>query len=135
VHPGHCSILAPARPYRSLGKNKRGIIDLLKQRIEGKYIRTKTDMGIKLDNKYRFRPVIEFENQNKQRVRFTTSIAQSPHPFQIGKMVTVFYEPDKPKKAQVYDFVHLWFSTLILIGFGLFFVTMGLVGFVANSGK
>lgn len=108
------------------------VIELLPQRTRGKYIRVNTAEGIQVENKYLYRPVVEFKPQSGRAVRFTASVASHPAPYQVGDKVKVLYDSNHPKQAQIHSFVYLWFNVLMLIGFGLLTLGMGLLGLLLS---
>ena len=121
-----------SRIMRSL-QAEGSVGELLRQRIEGEYVRTRTASGTKIVMKYRYRPVIEFQTQDGQDVCFVPSIALRPAPYQVGDKVCVLYDPEKPERAQINDFIHLWFYVVMLIFFGLFSLGMGVLSYMMSS--
>ncbi len=102
-------------------------MELIQRRARGKFIRVKTEQGIKLEQKYLYRPLIRFRTKDGRTIRFTPSIAMRPAPYQVGDRVSILYEPEHPKQAQINRFLYLWFYTLMLIFFGFFTMGMGLL--------
>lgn len=108
------------------------VVELLRQQAQGERIRVKTEEGVRLKEKYLYRPVIEFTPIRGRIIRFTAGIASRPTTYQVGDTVDVLYDPDAPHQAQINHFTHLWFYPLLFVFFGIFLIVMGLVGF-ANS--
>lgn len=108
------------------------VIELQRRRAEGEYVRTRTDAVTRLQPKYLYRPVVEFATPRGRRVRFVGGVAMRPAPYRIGARVPVLYDPDNPQRAQINRFVYLWFYMLMLMGFGTFFMAMGLLGYVLS---
>lgn len=100
------------------------VIELIPRRVRGEFIRVKTADGIKLEQKYLYRPVVRFRTRDGRTIRFVSNIAMRPAPYQVGDRVSVLYEADHPKQAQINRFLNLWFNTIMLISFG--FLTMGM---------
>jgi hypothetical protein len=101
------------------------VIELLQKRVRGEFIRVKTEDGVKLEQKYLYRPLIRFRTRDGRTIRFTPSIAMRPTPYQIGDRISVLYEPDRPSQAQINRFIYLWFYSIMFIAFGFFTLGMG----------
>lgn len=108
------------------------IIELRRLRVEGEYVRTQTGSETTVQPKYLFRPVVQFTTDRGRRVRFVAGVAMRPAPYQVGARVPVLYEPGNPEQARINQFVDLWFYVLLRIGFGVFFVAMGLLGYALS---
>jgi hypothetical protein len=106
------------------------VIELLQKRARGKFIRVKTEGGVKLEQKYLYRPLVRFRTQDGQTIKFSPSIAMRPAPYQVGDRIKVIYEPDRPKQAQINRFVYLWFFPIMFITFGFFTLGMGLLFYI-----
>jgi hypothetical protein len=104
------------------------VIDLVRQRVEGEYVRTRTKDEIRLESKYRYRPVVQFDTAEGRTITITVGLAERPAPYQVGASVEVLYDPNNPGAARLNRFSHLWFYTLMLAGFGVFTLGMGLLG-------
>lgn len=103
------------------------VIELLRQRAEGEYLRVKTAQGVKTEKKYLLRPVVRFQTQSGHTIQFSPSIAIRPAPYQVGERVSVLYLTNNPQQAQINRFVYLWFYVIILIFFGFFMLGMGMM--------
>lgn len=103
------------------------VIELLRQRAQGEYLRVKTAQGVKIEKKYLFRPVVRFQTQSGRTIQFSPSIAIRPTPYQVGERVRVLYLSDNPQQAQINGFVYLWFYVIIVIFFGFFMLGMGIM--------
>jgi hypothetical protein len=108
------------------------VIELVKQRVEGEYVGSRSELGVKIEKKYRYRPEIRFETPSGETVEFISGIAMRPAPYELGERVEVIYDPQNPHQAQINRFVNLWFYTLMLLFFGLFTLGMGLLGVILN---
>lgn len=108
------------------------VVELQRWRAEGEYVRTRTEEGSRVQPKYLYRPVVQFTTNRGRRVRFVAGVAMRPAPYQIGMRVPVLYEPGNPQQARINRFIDLWFYVLLLIGFGVFFVVMGLLGYTLS---
>jgi hypothetical protein len=104
------------------------VTDLIPVRAEGEYVVSKGEEGTKIERKYRYRPEIRFKTHAGRTIDFIAPIATRPSRYAIGDPVEVIYDPEKPQTAQINSFLYLWFFTLMLVGFGLFFVGMGVLG-------
>jgi hypothetical protein len=85
---------------------------------------------MKLEKKYLYRPLVSFRTQDGRTIKFTPSIAMRPAPYQVGDRISVLYEPDRPKQAQINRFVYLWFYSIMFIAFGFLTMGMGLLIYV-----
>ena len=118
-----------ARIARSI-ETKGVVIELIQRRARGKFIRVKTEHGIKLEQKYLYRPLVRFRTSDGRTIRFTPSIAMRPSPYQVGDRLSVLYDSDQPRHAQINRFVYLWFYTIMTICFGFFSLGMGLLFYI-----
>jgi hypothetical protein len=124
--------------FRQRSRMARGIsttgvvIELVRQRVEGEYVRSRSEHGVKIEGKYRYRPAIRFETPSGESIEFISGIAMRPAPYEVGERVEVIYDPQNPRQAQINRFVNLWFYTLLLLFFGLFTLGMGLLGVFLN---
>lgn len=103
------------------------VVELLQKRARGEFIRIKTEDGVKLEQKYLYRPLVRFRTRDGRTIRFTPSITMRPAPYQVGDRISILYEPDQPKRAQINRFVYLWFYSIMFITFGFFTMGMGLL--------
>jgi len=106
------------------------VTDLIPVRAEGEYVVSKGEAGTKIEKKYRYRPEIRFKTHAGRTMDFIAPIATRPSRYAIGDAVEVLYDPKNPKDVQINSFLYLWFSTLMLVGFGLFVAAMGVLGVV-----
>ena len=100
------------------------MIELIPRRARGEFIRVKTEDGVKLEQKYLYRPVVRFRTRDGHTIKFSPSISMRPSPYQVGDRISILYEPDHPKQAQINRFIYLWFYSIMFISFG--FLTMGM---------
>lgn len=70
-----------------------------------------------------YSPIVKFMTQTGETLQFSSKFAQSPPAYQIGNLVDVVYDPQKPNDAEIVGAGNL--SSLIWIGFGLFFAVGG----------
>lgn len=109
------------------------VTELISVRAGGEFVVSKGAEGTKIEKKYRYRPEIRFKTHAGRTVKFIAPISTRPSHYAVGDEVEVLYDPENPKEAQINSFLYLWFNTLMLVGFGLFFIGMGAMG-VALSG-
>jgi hypothetical protein len=109
------------------------VTEVLRQRASGKYIRTKTEEGYQLLPKYLYRPVVRFTTRAGETVEFLANVATRPSDFQVGQQVALRYDPANPQQAVINRFIYVWFGVLMCAGFGVFFVAMGVLGFLIQQ--
>ncbi|GAB4577784.1 MAG: hypothetical protein Fur0022_05160 [Anaerolineales bacterium] len=109
------------------------VMDLIPVRAEGEYVVSKGEETTKIEQKYRYRPEIRFKTHAGRTINFIAPIATRPPRYAIGDEVEVIYDPENPSTAQINSFLYLWFATLMLVGFGIFFVAMGTLGVVLQG--
>ena len=56
------------------------------------------------------------------------NVSSRPAPYQVGEQVEIIYDPNKPQKAHINRFLYRWFQVLMVFGFGVFLLLMGLLG-------
>lgn len=110
------------------------VTDLIPVRAEGEFVVKRGEGGTTIEKKYRYRPEIRFKTHAGRTIDFVASISTSPSRYAIGDEVEVLYDPENPKDVQINSFLHLWFATLMLVGFGLFTAGMGVLGIVLQGG-
>lgn len=72
---------------------------------------TSTSMG----NRYISVPVVEFQTHGGQQVSFVEATAGVANDeLRKGDPVAVLYDPDKPERATIYSFFHLWAGALVV---------------------
>ena len=71
-------------------------------------------------------PIVEFDTDDGQHVRFVGSTGSNPSSFNEGDAVDIVYNPVQPNDAKINSFTQLWFGPMVsgLIG-GLFFLLFG----------
>ena len=109
------------------------VIELLQQRVEGTSIRSDTNPSLQREQKYRYRPVIEFKPTKGRLVRFQGMLASSPPRFQVGDKIDILYNPDAPQEAYIHRFLDIWFPVMMFIFFGFFLTGVGLIGFLLSA--
>lgn len=74
-------------------------------------------------------PQVSFQTQKGEIIDFTSNIGSSSYDeTDIGKKVTVLYLPENPQTARLQNFWNLWLNPIVLGGFSLIFLTVGLIG-------
>ncbi len=77
---------------------------------------------------YSYAPVVEFTTEDKQEIRFTSSVSSNPPSYDVDDSVSVMYNPASPHDAKINSFFELWFGSIIAgflglissgVGFGL----------------
>ncbi|MGV9390734.1 DUF3592 domain-containing protein [Streptomyces olivaceus] len=72
-------------------------------------------------------PVIAFADQHGYRVEFTPSMRGAGMGLPTGREVDVVYMPHNPQVARVFTRRHMTGPVLFIVGFGLFFLGLGVV--------
>lgn len=72
-----------------------------------------------------YRPVVQFSNQNGQRVTFESSSGSNPPSYSKGQSVEVFYRPEAPQDAELNDFFSLWGPPALSGTMGAVFFAIG----------
>ena len=70
-------------------------------------------------------PVVEFTPQSGGQVRYRSNVCSNPPAYQGGQMVKIYYDPDKPKDAQLAGAWGQYTVTIILVLIGLPFSLVG----------
>jgi hypothetical protein len=60
-----------------------------------------------------------------------TASAEYPAPFAVGDKITVLLPPDNPESARIKSFRSLWIIPTFLFGFGVGFMGIGTLAFIA----
>lgn len=110
------------------------VTDLIPVRAEGEFVVTRGAEGTQIEKKYRYRPEIRFKTHAGRTIDFVAPIATRPSRYAIGDEVEVLYNPENPNEVQINSFLHLWFATLMLVGFGFLIAGMGVLGAVLQRG-
>lgn len=110
------------------------VTDLIPVRADGEFVVTRGEEGMKLEKKYLYRPEIRFKTHAGRTIDFIAPVATRPSRYAIGDEVEVLYNPENPNDVQINSFLHLWFATLMLVGFGLFVAGMGVLGRILQGG-
>jgi hypothetical protein len=71
-----------------------------------------------------YKPVIEFR-ANGRLARFTDTMGSSPPAYDIGEVIPVKYDPQRPNKARPNKPFRLWFAPGLLILLALVFGGVG----------
>jgi hypothetical protein len=80
-----------------------------------------------------YAPVVEYTAADGQTRTFTSSLSSSPPAYQTGQPVKVLYDPAPPYKAEINDFMSMYFLPVLLGIMGTIFTTIG--GCVAFMGS
>src|SRR5688572_5990495 len=72
-----------------------------------------------------YRPVVSFQIDAHQTVRFESMAHSNPPQYKVGASVRVVYNPDRPNEARILSFTSLWLLPVILGGLGLIFTALG----------
>ncbi|NUM47693.1 MAG: DUF3592 domain-containing protein [Anaerolineales bacterium] len=110
------------------------VTDLIPVRADGEFVVTRGEEGMKIEKKYLYRPEIRFKTHAGRTIDFIAPVATRPSRYAIGDEVEVLYNPENPNDVQINSFLHLWFATLMLVGFGLFVAGMGVLGRILQGG-
>lgn len=78
-------------------------------------------------------PIFEFRTAEGVVQRAASLMGTGFQHFEVGEAVAVRYDPRDPSRAEVDSFAVLWGLALLRAGFGLLFLTMGIVGLVLGS--
>jgi len=74
-------------------------------------------------------PVVEFQTAAGAAIRFRGATGSGVPEYDTGALVTVAYQPDKPKEAQILNFSQFWLGPVVVIVAGLLFFLMGVGAF------
>ena len=86
-------------------------------------------------NSITYAPVVKFTDNQGKETEFTNSSSSNPPSYDVGEIVEVLYEQEKPQSAKINGFFSLWLGTLILGGLGSIFASIGLGFFVYDIRK
>jgi hypothetical protein len=68
-----------------------------------------------MSNRYISVPVVEFHTQQGQRVSFVEATGGVGNDeLRRGDQVAVLYDPEKPERASIYSFFHIWAGALVV---------------------
>ena len=84
------------------------------------------------DTTYLFAPVVAFRTVDGRTIEFESSVRSYPPAYRTGQTVSVFYDPDEPRYAQIKGFFSLWIMPMILGFIGSVFLIVG-TGMVVMS--
>lgn len=77
-----------------------------------------------------YRPVVSFETDTGQLIRFTSSTGSNPPAYNRGETVEVLYDPLAPDNAQINGFFSLWGVPVIFVAIGGLLSLIGIALFV-----
>jgi hypothetical protein len=82
-----------------------------------------------------FAPVFRFSDAQAIE-RVVTSGSGSNRPtYRVGDQVAVLFDPDQPEQAVIRSFVSMWLPGVVVTGFGLIALVIGLLFLFADSRK
>ncbi len=81
-----------------------------------------------------FYPIVEFIDKQGKNIRFNSSFSSSPPAYEVGEIVEVYYECNKPYQAEIKGFFSQWLVVLITGTMCLIFSTIGIVN-LSISGR
>ena len=64
-------------------------------------------------------PVIKFEDQENRTIQFSCVGSGPKKQYSIGDLVSIRYDPEKPKRAYINKFWRYWFAEFVLWVLGL----------------
>lgn len=91
----------------------------------GKVIEVRKDRSSK--NGRTFYPIVEFIDEQGKTIRFNSSFSTSPPAYEVGELVEVYYEYNKPYRAEIKGFFPQWLTVLISGTMCLIFSSLGIV--------
>ncbi len=72
-------------------------------------------------------PMISFSTEKGEKVQFQSSMGSgNKRKYQVGQIVELLYDPDKPQKATLNKFFHKWFWVIL---FSFFSIIAFIAGF------
>ena len=74
---------------------------------------------------YDYRPVVQFDTKDGQRIVFTSDTATNPPSYHTEDEVEVIYNPKEPLDAKINTFFSLWLGVILLLGLGAIFTIVG----------
>lgn len=81
----------------------------------------------------RYHPVVEFQTEGGEQVRFEGRIYGSEKPMiPTGSSVRIYYDPSRPSNAFIGSFMEAWLGPLVVSLVGALCLTYGLLGFVGG---
>lgn len=75
-------------------------------------------------------PEVSFTTADGQTIKFQSSTGSNPPAYRRGEKVTILYDPRNPYDASIGSFFQLWFGTIILLGLGVVFTFVGILGLI-----
>lgn len=70
-------------------------------------------------------PIVEFQTQEGENVKFEADFGSYPPMYQVGEQISIIYNPQNPTDAQINSFWTLWFVSILLLGMGGVFASIG----------
>jgi len=71
-------------------------------------------------------PTIKFKTQQGETIETELNVGSNPPEHTVGEQVTILYDPNNPRDANVNSFLSLYFVAVVLLGLGGTFTTVGL---------
>jgi hypothetical protein len=76
-------------------------------------------------------PVYTFQDSQGKQHEIYSSSGSYPPSYEVGEKVTVLYQSDNPSNAEIDSFMDKWLFTVLLAGFGLIGLFLGIGMFIA----
>ncbi len=73
-----------------------------------------------------YHPVVEFFNEDNQKMRFTEGIGSLPPDFEIGEKVNILFNPQDSSDVRINTWKRLWLVPTIFCFVGLLPIVVGL---------
>ncbi len=74
------------------------------------------------ENGNSYQPMVEFETEDKKKIRFVSDIRNSFSFDHVNDSVKVIYNPASPNEAKINKFSTIWFLTIIFGSMGVIFL-------------
>ena len=81
-----------------------------------------------------FYPNVRFVSPDNQTIEFRSGVASNRKPYTLGSSVSVVYNPQNPKEAEINSLMRLWFLPFTLSFMALIFIIISIVSFNQHSG-
>lgn len=75
-----------------------------------------------------YSPLIEFKTEGGQSQTFSSNTKSTARPYEVGDHVEIIYDPADPERALINSVSALYFGPILLLGIGLLFTALGLLG-------
>jgi len=81
-----------------------------------------------------FYPNVRFVSPDNQTIEFRSGVASNRKPYTLGFSVSVVYNPQNLKGAEINSLMRLWFLPFTLSFMALIFIIISIVSFNQHSG-